>query len=1594
MTNLHNGCRFAAGFFAAAAVGLLGYWSLKVSHPSRLAHGQAHSRTDTSVRVAAGRSASIHDYALRPLAFEANEGQAHSQIRYIAHAGGYTLGLTSTKALFALSGSAHNKTGRTSPPGVITMELEGANPSAPLAGLERQSGTINYFIGDDPKKWRTDIRSYAKAKYQGIYPGIDLVFYGTQRELEYDFVIAPGADPSRVRLRFSGQKQLAIERDGSLTVRGVGGEITLRKPHIYQEHHGHKQTIDGSFVASGGQVAFQLASYDHHERLIIDPQIVYSTYLGGSNGFGSGWGSGDQVLGVTSDSSGFVYATGFADSTDFPLKNPIPADGTVGGLAFVAKFTPDGSLVYSTYMGGPPSSALNGPDAGIAIATLAGQAYVTGITKSGSFPTTTGSFSDKPCTSGAVFVVNLGPDGSSLNYSTVFGGSSCETVGTGIAVDSKGVANVTGFTASVDFPVTPNAFQATNGNLSPSTDVRHKLDAFLIRLKPDGSGLSYSTYYGGSDEDRAYGIAMDAIGSTYLTGYTRSIDLPLQNPLPGQASKSQANTPVSFVVKFKADGTLDYSTYLGGSTATGDDRAFGIAVDSSGNAYVTGMTGSPDFPVTAGAFQKNNNGSLSIVASSAVNAFAAKLAPDDSRLVYSTYLGGIDSGVSGPFLGLGMPDVSNIGLGSSFVPVGDYGSAITVDGQGDAYITGRTEAADFPENAALTGSTAGGIFESTDGGVSFAKHNLPPLAAPEGGFLTEGQAVSVTADPHSASKLFAATGPGLFISTDSGGSYSGPATAFVPQFDEVFSLGSGVKAAVDPGNSSTVYYEASGLLWKSTDGASSWQETLIPCCTIPGQCGATCTMSDFAVDPKDSAHLLVLDSIGGVYVSTDAGGTWPNPFGESCGNVVCKPTFAPTSNTGGGAIPGLGGSNYNKLLLNPSDSALVYSGGASGFYRSTDGGESFLGPIPGKSGLLGSAQVSGLAIDLKAVPNKLYAASLNEGLFVSTDQGFTFGLPIPLELPSSSFVFAYSILADPMNADGLYAGLQVLGVAHEFFARSTDGGATFERPFMSIATAHPLDMTLSGSALIGGGEQSDKAFVTELNPGGTGLLFSTYLGGSDGDVGWGVSLQPSSTPRGNRLYVAGATFSRDFPVTSNAFEPGNNSPATEPQAVGFITELFFPASAASATATATNTPVSTKTATPIPATVKPTPTRTATPVTTALATNTPTSTFAPTHTATATASPTHTATATPLPTHTTVTPSPTHTATASPSPRETATHTPTATATPKVGPVISSVPAVVRVGDSFTISGSGFTKGSVVNFFVATASGPVNFGPLTPSSPILGTSLNVPVPLISPHGSSLSLGQGVVSVEVINTDEGFAVSNVMTAQLFGEPSDGFPNVAAVNGSRLAATSTNANYATDNVQTVVPQGGVVKLGGSGFDTINGVAVDLFCACTGGKVGPFFINPGDPGLNSSQISFTLPAAGPNAPVTGPGSFVVSNAGAAKSYLKKSNAVSVPIGQRVSVTSVTQSGNVITVNGSGFSKLTVINLFNSEGGGVVNLGGLGAGGVARVPLTLISSDQFTFTRPGAAVPGASYVEAFNPPFVPFTSSGTGAGGEFSMK
>jgi hypothetical protein len=610
----------------------------------------------------------LDSYGKLPLSFEANHGQADARVKFLSRTSGYSLFLTGDEAVLTLSGgkaTTHKakiagtartlQSGMAEPKagGVLRMKLRDANPAANVTGVDELAGTSNYFIGNDPAKWRTNVPTYAKVKYEGIYSGIDLVYYGNQRQLEYDFIVAPGADPRRIAFEVRGAKRIRQDRRGGDLVFKMGaGEIRWHKPVVYQEKDGARQEIAARYaITDQNRVGFEVAKYDASRPLYIDP-LIYSTYLGGSDG--------DFGRGIAVDSVGNAYVTGYTTSTNFPTKNPLQgANAGVGYYdAFVAKINPTGSaLVYSTYLGG------GGSDVGGGIAVdSAGNVYVAGYTNSSNFPTKNPL---QPAYGGGdfdAFVSKLNPTGSALVYSTYLGGSGYDW-GSGIAADSAGDAHVTGITCSTDFP-TKNPLQANYGGGSGQVCG----DAFVTEINPTGSAFVYSTYLGGSGLDWGEGIAVDSSGDAYVTGYTYSTDFPTMNPLqPNLGGGTDA-----FVAKINPVGSaLVYSTYLGGS---GYDEGYGIAVDSAGNAYVTGDTNSVDFPVV--------NPLKSTYAGGGGDAFVAKLNPSGSVLVYSTYLGG--SGY-------------------------DHCSGIAVDSAGKAYVTGYTNSTDFPTMNPLQAGKHGGL---------------------------------------------------------------------------------------------------------------------------------------------------------------------------------------------------------------------------------------------------------------------------------------------------------------------------------------------------------------------------------------------------------------------------------------------------------------------------------------------------------------------------------------------------------------------------------------------------------------------------------------------------------------------------------------------------------------------------------------------------------------------------------------------------------------------------------------------------------------------------------------------------------------------
>ena len=635
------------------------------------------------------KSMLMKTYGRLPIRFEANEGQTDANVKFLARGAGYHLFLMADEAVIALQRSStlgSSSTARADRSLSTSMRLRflGTNATTVPVGMEKLPGQSNYFVGNDSRQWRTQVPAYARVRYEGIYPGIDLIYHGYPSQLEYDFVAAPGANVSVItmeltRLRANVEKG-AVETDtparidaaGNLVLDAGNGRVLLHRPLVYQTADSRKKTgrayVDARYVMRGAnRVGFEVGAHDARKALIIDPILSYSTYLGGDQD--------DLGNAITVDGSGSVYVTGGTTSTNFPVTSGVVqgtyggADGgyqSVNGDIFVTKLSPDGSsLVWSTYIGG------SGDDNAYSIAVDGTGVYLTGGTNSSDYPVTPGVY--RP-TSGVgltdVFVTKLNPTGSTLLYSTHIGVSGEGIRGFGIAVDAGGNAYVAGG-AGPGFPTTASAYQTSSIAFS---------SGFAMKLNPDGSAADYSTFLSGgnsSDVDYAESIAVDKNGNAYVTGFAGSSTFPVT---AGAFQSNNAGPHDAFFTVLNSTGSaLLYSTYLGGS---GNDEGFRIAVDSAGMAYIAGMTASSNFPTTAGAFQTAYGGGAS-------DAFIAKLDPTKSgsaSLVYATYLGGSgdDNLIAFPW------------------------GILAVDSLGDAYVTGGTTSTNFPTVHAIQAQSGGG----------------------------------------------------------------------------------------------------------------------------------------------------------------------------------------------------------------------------------------------------------------------------------------------------------------------------------------------------------------------------------------------------------------------------------------------------------------------------------------------------------------------------------------------------------------------------------------------------------------------------------------------------------------------------------------------------------------------------------------------------------------------------------------------------------------------------------------------------------------------------------------------------------------------
>jgi hypothetical protein len=966
-----------------------------------------------------------------PVRFEANIGQADATVRFLSHGRNADFFLTPSEVFLAFHQGG--KAGQSNPPSLLQLSLSSANPNVRIKGLDPLVGKANYFLGSEPSRWRVHAQTFARVEYEDVYPGVDLIFYGSAQQLEYDLVVQPGAFPEVIRLEFAGVEKIEIAANGDLLLRLPGKGVCQRKPVIYQEINGLRKPIAGHYVLlTGSRAGFQVGEYDTAKPLIIDPVLSYSETFGDAGG--------TVATSIAVDAQGNSYVTGNIESPGFSTLGSFQTNLNGSQNAFVTKFDTNGAVVYSTYLGGSASDY----GQGIAVDTN-GDAFVTGFTSSTNFPTAHALQS----TNGGqynIFISELNPTGDALIYSTYLGGSGMDAANS-IALDTNGNAIITGYTTSTNFPLT-NAAQNAFGGES---------DAFVTKLNTNGSALVYSTYLGGSQTenvgafytDPIGSVAVDLTGNAYVTGVTYSSDFPVTNAF--QASKSNVYNTV-FVAMYTPAGALVHSSYLGGSTwETGN----AIAVDLNGDVYVGGSTASYDFPIK-NALQTNYAGDGSLFIG---DGFLTVFDPTGTNLIYSTFLGG-----SGD----------------------DQVSGIALDIAGNVALTGFTSSPDFPLLNPIQSAGNQGFFVSSNGVWSASNSGL--TSGNRHTYLGyfdnyNGNVVALLVDPSNTSILYLSADPGgVFKSFDGGSNWTAMPLGTVPGL--IF----------DPQNPSTLYAWSYSGVFTTTNGATNWTSISTG---LPGS--GEPFVQTVAVDPNTPTTLYAGTETYGLYKSRDGGNSW-------------------------NAMPGLTNNDVLVLLVDPQNPSILYAGCDNLFnlslFQSTDYGTywTVLG-----AGSLPAGPVSALAFDPgnSAVVYAIIQGFESSTLNMSADGGASW----TNLLETLDFTLT-AVAIDPLSPTTIYLGTDQnsgLGVL-----QSTDGGLTWPSYGLTSDLINTLAINPSNDAIVYAGVNGGQdAFISTVDTNGA-LYFSTYLGGTGADAGNGIALDQRQT-----AHMAGFADSIDFPIVAS-----------------------------------------------------------------------------------------------------------------------------------------------------------------------------------------------------------------------------------------------------------------------------------------------------------------------------------------------------------------------------------------------------------------------------------------------------------------------------
>src|SRR3990167_2674022 len=1003
-----------------------------------------------------------------PVSFIENRGQIKGDYPFYAQGSGYRFLFSPQGITYAF---AHDKT-------PIQLSFPGANPQPIISGGQKLEGKINYLRGKDQSQWKTNLSTYGEVTYKDLYPGIDYVVLGKKQGLELEFHIKPEANPNQIRMAYTeGVEQLEISQVGDLVIKTKGGDLIEKKPYVYQEIKGKRIEIASRYWTQGKEYGFYLGSYDPQYNIVIDPTLIYSTYLGGSYY--------ERDSSITVDGDGNALVTGYTYSSDFPLLNAFQPSFGGEKDVFVTKIASDGTVVYSTYLGGSGSEYYSS-----ITVDGDGNALVTGSTSSSDFPLLNAF---QPSFGGEkdVFVTKIASDGTVV-YSTYLGGSGYE-YGSSITVDGDGNALVTGLTYSSDFPLL-NAFQ-------PS--ISGEEDVFVTKIASDGT-VVYSTYLGGSGSEYGYSITVDGDGNALVTGYTYSSDFPLLNAFQPSISGEED----VFVTKIASDGTVVYSTYLGGS---GSEYGYSITVDGDGNALVTGPTSSSDFPLL-NAFQPSISGEEDV--------FVTKIA-SDGTVVYSTYLGG--SGY-------------------------EYDSSITVDGDGNALVTGSTSSSDFPLLNAFQPSISGekDVFVTkiaSDGTVVYSTYL--------GGSGYEYDS-SITVD-----------GDGNALVTGSTSSSDFPLlNAFQPSIsgeEDVFVT----KIASDGTVVYSTYLGGSGSEYDFSITVDGDGNALVTGYTESSDFPLLNAFQPSFGGEKD-VFVTKIASDGTVVYSTYLGGSGSEYYSsitvDGDGNALVTGSTSSSDFPLLNAFqPSFGGEKDVFVTKIASDGTVVYStylGGSGyeyGYSITVDGdgnalvtGLTYSSDFP----LLNAFQpsisgggdifVTKIASDGTVVYSTYLGGSGSEyGYSITVDgdgnalvTGYTYSSDFPLlnafqpSISGEEDVFVTKIASDGTVVYSTYLG----GSGYEYDSSITvdgDGnalvtGSTSSSDFPLLNAFQP---SISGE---------EDVFVTKIASDGT-VVYSTYLGGSGSEYDFSITVDGD----GNAL-VTGYTESSDFPLL-NAFQPSFGS---------------------------------------------------------------------------------------------------------------------------------------------------------------------------------------------------------------------------------------------------------------------------------------------------------------------------------------------------------------------------------------------------------------------------------------------------------------------